>query len=119
MPKRRRRRTDKSARRISVSGVWFKCEVLRTLRDEVTAALLSDDQGRDGSNNNASVYRSMLDPIDAELARLRQLAIELEARDREEIRQKAQILQDAIDEPNGSVALHLARSLAKDIMERL
>ncbi|MGI9425915.1 MAG: hypothetical protein ACR2PA_22260 [Hyphomicrobiaceae bacterium] len=119
MPKRRHRRSDKSATRISLSGIWSKYDVLRTLRGEIIAALLPDDLQRDGSKNNVSVYKAMLDPIDSELDRLRNLSVGVEATSREEIRQKAQILRDALESKDKTIVLPLAKSLADDIVSRL
>ena len=117
MPKRRKRCTDRSVARVSLSGVWIKYDLLRTLRNEVTTVLLSEDHDRHSSKTNASVYQAMLDPIDTELARLRQLAINLEAANRQEIREKAQILRDVIAAADDRSALQLAKSLADDIVQ--
>jgi len=117
MPKRRKRCADKSGTRITISGVWIKYDLLRTLRNEVTMALLSDDRDRNSSLTNASIYEAMLDPIDAELTRLRQLAVTLEAVSRKEIREKAQILRDVITAADERSALRLAKSLADDIVQ--
>lgn len=119
MPDKRPDNTDHESSALSLAGIWPKFDALRQVRKRTADELLPDPKVEHDSQHSALVHRKMLDPIDAELVRLGELAATYKAQSRADVKHKAQILDELIRLEKTEVITVLARSLAQDIAETI